>query len=148
MQRYLTLKYWQEIFLLPLFQLDLFVCCRRKYSRPVKQEVYVCFHESTPQNVVEMAFRLNFGLLSPGWHQYRHTPLLHLLPRMPGWRLPLDSPRPVFGSPVVGHHLLRVMMSRRSLKITEDHVVLKMCWTSGCEDQKVLKIMIYQIKTN
>ncbi|XP_048243653.1 protein inturned-like isoform X1 [Haliotis rufescens] len=38
----------------------------RKYSRPVKQEVYVCFHESTPQNVVEMAFRLNFGLLSPG----------------------------------------------------------------------------------
>ncbi|XP_041359859.1 protein inturned-like isoform X2 [Gigantopelta aegis] len=38
----------------------------RRFSRPVKRELYVCFHESTPQNLVEMAFHLGFSLLNPG----------------------------------------------------------------------------------
>ncbi|XP_064608812.1 protein inturned-like [Liolophura sinensis] len=33
----------------------------RVFSKPMPQELYVCFHESTPQNLVELAFRLSFG---------------------------------------------------------------------------------------
>lgn len=36
----------------------------RKFRHPAPREVYVCFHESTPQNLVELAFRLSLGSLS------------------------------------------------------------------------------------
>ncbi|XP_077984334.1 protein inturned-like [Glandiceps talaboti] len=33
----------------------------RLYGEPFAREVYVCYHESAPQNAVELAFKLSFG---------------------------------------------------------------------------------------
>ncbi|XP_006814907.1 protein inturned-like [Saccoglossus kowalevskii] len=33
----------------------------RIYGKPFPREVYVCFHESAPQNTIELAFKLSFG---------------------------------------------------------------------------------------
>ena len=39
---------------------------RRCLSRSLRREVYVCFHDSTPQTVIELAFKIALGYL-PLW---------------------------------------------------------------------------------
>lgn len=44
---------------LPVFS---YWVCGRLYHTPEPKECYVAYHESTPQQLVEMAFRLSFGI--------------------------------------------------------------------------------------
>ena len=36
---------------------------RRQLPEPYKREFYVCFQDSAQQNVIELAFKLGFGVL-------------------------------------------------------------------------------------
>ena len=50
---------WAPSESLPVFS---YWVCGRLFLEPEPKEVYVAYHESTPQQMVELCFRLSFGL--------------------------------------------------------------------------------------
>ena len=43
----------------------------RRIKKPSVKEVFVCFHASASQSMIELAFRLGFGAMS--WHQWLYN---------------------------------------------------------------------------
>ena len=50
---------WAPSESLPVFS---YWVCGRQYLEPEPKECYVAYHESTPQQMVELCFRLSFGM--------------------------------------------------------------------------------------